>query len=209
VLLGPPWGGRRTRQAAFEVGSIVTVAIALGRAAGVVVGAIRSLAGRRRFAVVRFGAVEAITLLEPLVLAVTAIVLLVGRPPASSVSAGEAIAALAGALVAILGLGLILWTLVSWRNLFVGHAILADQQLITHGAYHLVRHPGYLGALLIWGGLSLCFLSYVAAAITALYVIPAYLLYVRSEERMMLDTFGDQYVSYRDNVPMLVPRPRV
>ena len=40
VLLGPPWEGRRTRQAAFEVGSIVTVAIALGRAAGVVVGAI-------------------------------------------------------------------------------------------------------------------------------------------------------------------------
>jgi hypothetical protein len=103
--------GRRTRQVAFEVGSIVTVLIALGRAAGVVVGAVRSLAGRQQFAVVRFGAVEAITLLEPLVLSVTAIVLLVGRPAASSVSAGEAIAALAGALTAVLGLGLILWTL--------------------------------------------------------------------------------------------------
>jgi ketosteroid isomerase-like protein len=33
-----------------------------------------------------------------------------------------------------------------------------------------VRHPVYLGALLIWSGLSLCFLSYVVAAITALYV---------------------------------------
>jgi len=180
--------------------------IALGRAAGVVVGAVRSLAGRRRFAVVRFGAVEAITLLEPLIVAVSAIVLLVGRPAASSVSAGEAIAALAGALTAVLGLGLILWTLLSWRNLFVGHAILAGQQLITHGAYHLVRHPVYLGALLIWGGLSLCFLSYIAAAITVLYVIPAYLLYIRSEERMMLDTFGDQYACYRGEVPMLVPR---
>jgi protein-S-isoprenylcysteine O-methyltransferase Ste14 len=55
----------------------------------------------------------------------------------------------------------------------------------------------------------LCFLSYVAAAITALYVIPVYLLYIRSEERMMLDTFGDQYARYRGAVPMLVPRLRV
>ena len=60
-----------------------------------------------------------------------------------------------------------------------------------------MRHPVYLGALLIWSGLSLCFLSYVAAAITALYVIPAYVLYIRSEERMMLDTFGDQHAHYR------------
>jgi len=54
-----------------------------------------------------------------------------------------------------------------------------------------VRHPIYLGALLIWSGLSLCFLSYVVAAITALYVIAAYVLYIRSEERIMLDTFGE------------------
>jgi len=54
-----------------------------------------------------------------------------------------------------------------------------------------------------------CFLSYVVAAITALYVIPAYLLYIRSEERMMVDTFGDQYARYRGEVPMLLPRLRV
>ena len=72
-----------------------------------------------------------------------------------------------------------------------------------------MRHPVYLGALLIWGGLSLCFLSYIAAAITALYVIPAYLLYIHSEEEMMLDTFGDQYRCYCRRIPMLLPRLRI
>jgi protein-S-isoprenylcysteine O-methyltransferase Ste14 len=72
-----------------------------------------------------------------------------------------------------------------------------------------VRHPVYLGALLIWGGLTLCFLSPIAAAITAVYVIPAYLLYIRSEEAMMLDSFGDQYAGYRQQVPMLLPRLRL
>jgi len=39
-------------------------------------------------------------------------------------------------------------------------------------------------------------------------VIPIYLLYIRSEEEMMLETFGDAYRGYRNAVPMLVPRPR-
>ena len=32
-------------------------------------------------------------------------------------------------------------------------------------------------------------------------------VYIRSEEDMMLETFGDAYREYRHAVPMLVPRP--
>jgi protein-S-isoprenylcysteine O-methyltransferase Ste14 len=173
-----------------------------------VIGALRSLAKRHRFEVVRFGLVEAVTLLEPLVLAIATYALLVNRESASAVSGPEATAAAAGALLALAGLALVVWTLSSWRELFVGHAVLDGQQLVTGGAYGLVRHPVYLGALLIWGGLSLCFLSAPAAAITAIYVTPAYLLYIRSEEKMMLQYFGDQYRRYRQEVPMLMPFPR-
>ena len=63
-------------------------------------------------------------------------------------------------------------------------------------------------ALLIWCGLSVCFLSPEAAAVTFVYVVPSYLLYIRSEEAMMLDSFGDAYRRYRQFVPMLLPRPR-
>jgi protein-S-isoprenylcysteine O-methyltransferase Ste14 len=194
------------REAAFVVGFNLAVGCAFARVGGIVIGAARSLAKRHRFETVRFGAVEAITLLEPVVLAVIAYLLLVHRESSGSASAGEAIAALAGGLVSLSGLALVIWTLLSWRQLFVGHAVLADQQLVTGAAYGVVRHPVYLGALLIWCGLSLCFLSPVAAAITAFYVLPAYFLYIRSEEAMMLDSFGDQYVRYRQQVPMLLPR---
>jgi len=110
--------------------------------------------------------------------------------------------------VAVWGFVLIVWTITSWRQLFVGHAVLADQKLVTKGAYGVVRHPVYLAALLIWCGLSLCFLSAEAAIVTSLYVLPAYLLYIRSEEMMMLDFFGDEYRRYRQQVPMLLPRLR-
>ena len=196
------------RETAFVVGFNLAVACAFGRAGGVLVFAARSLAMRHRFETLRFGAIEVIVLPEPMLLAAAAYVLLVNRESSSSVSGAEATAALAGGLVALAGLALILWTLLSWRQLFVGHGVLGNQELVTGGAYSVVRHPVYLGALLIWSGLSLCFLSPAAAAITALYVLPAYLLYIRSEEAMMLDSFGDRYSRYRREVPMLLPHPR-
>lgn len=196
------------REAAWVVGFNLAVACAFGRAGGVLFFAARSLAMRRRFEAVRFGATEAIVLPEPILLAAAAYLLLVNRESSSSVSTAEATAALAGGLMALVGLALVIWTLLSWRQLFVGHGVLGDQELVTAGAYGVVRHPVYLGALLIWFGLSLCFLNAVAAAITALYVLPAYLLYIRSEEAMMLDSFGDHYDRYRREVPALLPRPR-
>ena len=196
------------REAAFVGGFNLAVTCAFGRAGGVLVFAAKSVAMRQRFEALRFGATEAIVLPEPIVLAVAAYLLLVNREDSSSASATEASAALAGGLVALAGLALVLWTLVSWRQLFVGHGVLGEQELVTRGAYGFVRHPVYLGALLIWSGLSLCFLSPAAAAITALYVLPAYLLYIRSEETMMLDSFGDQYSRYCLDVPMLLPHLR-
>jgi protein-S-isoprenylcysteine O-methyltransferase Ste14 len=190
------------------IGFNVAVACAFGRVGGIVIGGLRSLANRSRFETVRFGWVEAITLLEPPALAVTTYVLLVNREGPDSISTAEAAAAAAGGLVALAGLVLLVWTLLSWRELFVGHAVLEGQELVTSGAYGFVRHPVYLGALLIWAGLSLSFLSAIAAAITVACIVPCYLLYIRSEETMMFESFGEEYSRYRRAVPMLLPRPR-
>jgi protein-S-isoprenylcysteine O-methyltransferase Ste14 len=39
-------------------------------------------------------------------------------------------------------------------------------------------------------------------------VIPGYVLYVRSEEEMMIEAFGEEYTRYQEAVPMIVPRLR-
>jgi protein-S-isoprenylcysteine O-methyltransferase Ste14 len=64
----------------------------------------------------------------------------------------------------------------------------------------------YLGVFLIWLGLAVAFRSPVASLLTVLYVIPAYLVYMRSEEAMLSSEFGPAYERYRARVGMVLPR---
>jgi protein-S-isoprenylcysteine O-methyltransferase Ste14 len=188
----------------YDVATIVAAGGALLRVGALLAGLLRSIRRRKRFTALKLGAAEALMVPEGPLLGVIAVLLLLDRT--GDPTTVEAIAAVAGALIGLLGLDMLLWTLRSWHELFVGHGVLEGQSLVTGGAYGFVRHPVYLAALLVWAGVSLAFLSVVTALVTIFYVLPAYLLYIRSEEKMMVEAFGDPYEDYRRSVPMLVPR---
>jgi len=175
------------------------------RGAGVILAFVRTFLGRKRFVAFRMGWVEAVCTVEPLILLAVTYHVQSSAVPASAASLGRIGAAILGAALSLGGAGLLVWSFLSWRGLFAGHGVLAGHQLVTRGAYGFVRHPVYLAALLVWLGLAVGYLSGTAFVVTALYVIPIYLLYIRSEEEMMLETFGDAYREYRHAVPMLVP----
>lgn len=192
----------------MRVANIVLVHVAVAaieiRVIAVVVGLVRTLRRRREFVTARFGLAELVNTPESLLLAGLGYVAhlhalrTVATPP-------RVVAAGVGAVCAIACLVLMFWTLASWRGLFTGHAVTEGQRVITHGAFGFVRHPVYLGVFLSWLGGALAFGSWLMAAVLVLYVIPSYVLYARSEERMMLSVFGDDYDAYRRSTPMLVP----
>jgi protein-S-isoprenylcysteine O-methyltransferase Ste14 len=190
----------------YEVATIVAGGGALLRVGTLVVGLVRSIRSRKRFVTLRMGLAEAAVVPESPLLGVVAVLLLLGRT--GDPTTVESVAAVGGALIVLAGLDMIAWTLRSWRDLFVGHGVLEGQELVIGGAFGFVRHPVYLGALLVWAGLSVASLSIPTGVVTALYVLPAYVLYIRSEEKMMAGAFGDAYEQYRRSVPMLVPRMR-
>lgn len=66
------------------------------------------------------------------------------------------------------------------------------------------RRP--LGVVLLWLRLALAFASWKVLPTTVLYVVPSYLVYMRSEEMMMTGAFGEAYRAYQGAVPFLVPR---
>lgn len=185
-----------------RAGLAVIAGAAFLRGAGVVIGGIRSFVGRRRFERTRVTWAEMAIVPEPLLMVGASVWAFLGaaQPGMLAAAAGVALTA-AGVLV-------IGWTFWSWPSLHVGHGVLPDQALVTAGAYGFVRHPVYLGGLLLWLGLAIGFESLATAAVTLLYVIPAYGLYARSEEAMMTEQFGDTYRRYAARVPGFLPFPR-
>jgi len=192
----------------FRISMNIVVGGCLGRAAVASALGLRTFARRRRFLTLRMGWVERITTPEPLVLGGVTLWILLRHTDWEDPSRAEAVAAAVGAVFVLGALALVLWAWLSWRGLFFGHGLVSGQQLITTGAYGFVRHPAYSCAILMWFGLGLGSLNAVAALLAVAYVLPAYVLYVRSEEEMMIEAFGDEYRRYREAVPMMVPRLR-
>jgi len=195
------------------IGLVVLSAVV--RSAWLVVGLARLIPVHRRARTRRWGAVEALTLAEvPIFLALTA--LLVLRTPEASASGVAALAAAAaGALLCLLGVGVSIWAIATTYRLGVildaGHFVKQEHPLITTGAYGLVRNPMYLGVILLWLGIGLAFGRVALLAVTVLYVLPTYWLYIRAEEAMLADEFGPAYEDYVRKVGRLLPRlrPRV
>src|SRR3972149_9553853 len=179
-------------------GSYLRVAAALGAA-------LRTFQRRGHFLKFQMGWVEAVVTPEPVVLAVVTSLLAVWQLDRDAVSALHVAGAAVGAALVLAAWGLTLWSFLSWRTIFFGHGVREDQGLVTTGAYGFVRHPVYLGVLMIWLGLAATFLSATALLVAAVYVIPMYVLYMLSGEKMMLDAFRDAYRGYRRAVPMLIP----
>jgi protein-S-isoprenylcysteine O-methyltransferase Ste14 len=148
------------------------------------------------------------TFLEPPLLGVVAVALAWTYEPAAVVTAGALGASLGGASLSLAGWIVIGWAMRAFPTASVGHYVLPEQRLVTRGPYRRIRHPLYLGAFLIWSGLALAFLSVPALALLALYVVPAYLVYMKAEERMMESHFGAAYRLYRGRTGMIVPRLR-
>lgn len=79
------------------------------------------------------------------------------------------------------------------------------QGLVRTGLYARIRHPSYLGVLLIATGAALTVQSVPAALLALLLLVPVMILRMRDEERMLQDAFGASYETYRRESWRLVP----
>jgi protein-S-isoprenylcysteine O-methyltransferase Ste14 len=75
-------------------------------------------------------------------------------------------------------------------------AVQPDHRLKTDGFYRFVRHPSYLGALLVMTGWALVFRSAIGLLLTAAMCVPIIAL-IRAEEEFLVREFSEQYRSYQ------------
>jgi protein-S-isoprenylcysteine O-methyltransferase Ste14 len=190
----------------IRLATLAVTMIAFARTAWVVVGFVRTLLRSQSIVAARWGWVEVLTIPEPLVLAGVTYTLAANGTPQALPAGLHVAGPVAGAAIALGGLALTAWAFLSLPSVGSGHYVLEGQPIVNRGAYGWVRHPLYLAAFMIWFALALAYLSVLPLLVLVLYVIPIYSLYIREEERLMTERYGDAYREYRNRVGGLVPR---
>ncbi|NOY36866.1 MAG: isoprenylcysteine carboxylmethyltransferase family protein [Chlorobi bacterium] len=80
-----------------------------------------------------------------------------------------------------------------------------DHKLNTKGLYTYIRHPSYLGLLLIILGLSLAMNSFFSLLVVVIPILLVLLYRIRIEEEILMNEFGDQYKTYMKNTSRIIP----
>lgn len=84
----------------------------------------------------------------------------------------------------------------------------ASELLRTTGAYGLVRHPGYLGNILLGLGFAVLFRSTLGVLLTVFWYA-GFLLHAMIEESSLERSYGEAYLAYKARVPgRILPSPR-
>ena len=114
--------------------------------------------------------------------------------------------ALAGVVVAAVSLAMFHLThRALGRNWSVTLEVRESHRLVTDGIYRHVRHPMYTGFWLWAVAQALLLPNWVAGVSGLVGFGTLYAFRITSEERLMLETFGDSYRDYSRRTARLVP----
>ncbi|MCZ7393817.1 MAG: isoprenylcysteine carboxylmethyltransferase family protein [Candidatus Methanoperedens sp.] len=102
---------------------------------------------------------------------------------------------------AIIFLGLFLMSK-GWSMIHASHG-----ELVTDGIYRYVRHPQYLGLIVITVGLLVQWPTVITLAMWPVLVLMYYRL-AKKEEKEAGEAFGERYEEYKLNTPMFLPSIR-
>ena len=81
----------------------------------------------------------------------------------------------------------------------------ADQQVVTRGAYSLLRHPSYTAAILLNAGIGLALGSWVSVFTLVVVSLLVYGYRISVEERALLTTIGEPYRDFMSSRKRLIP----
>lgn len=111
----------------------------------------------------------------------------------------------AGVVLYAAGGALRLWPVFVLGHRFSGLvAIQRGHALVTDGPYRLIRHPSYLGLLVLSLGWALAFRSGAGLLLVAITLVPL-IARIRAEEALLHRHFGAAYDAYRSQTWRLAP----
>ncbi len=81
----------------------------------------------------------------------------------------------------------------------------SDQHVISSGIYRHIRHPGYLGNILLFIFAGISTSNLLTILVIMAVIVPAYARRIRTEEEMLRHIFGKEYEEYTVRSKKLIP----
>jgi protein-S-isoprenylcysteine O-methyltransferase Ste14 len=113
-----------------------------------------------------------------------------------SLEAGVSIVMFLSTVLIVLGFVLLAR---GWKKVYRGGTV-----LVTDGLYGRLRHPQYLGLILLVVGFLIMWPT-ILTILLAPFLIGRYILLAREEDRELEKEFGEDFRRYRERVPAFVP----
>ena len=106
----------------------------------------------------------------------------------------------------ILGLVVRIKSIVTLKKSFTySVAKVEGHKLIETGIYKKIRHPGYLGQLIIFIGVSISLSNWLSVLVMVIPIAIGYHYRVAVEERFMIEQFGQYYLDYKKRTKKIIP----
>jgi protein-S-isoprenylcysteine O-methyltransferase Ste14 len=110
-----------------------------------------------------------------------------------------------GLTICVIGAGLACWSrYLLGRNWSLSVQKKENHELITNGAYKLVRHPIYTGLLLLFIGNTIIVGDYRGLIAVAI-VFLSFWFKLKKEEKWMTEVFSEQYNEYKKKTKAIIP----
>jgi protein-S-isoprenylcysteine O-methyltransferase Ste14 len=112
----------------------------------------------------------------------------------------------AGLAIMLFGLSIRLWAARTLGEFYTRTlTVTENQHIIEKGPYRSVRHPGYLGVILLYAGFGVASVNWIATIAIAAFALIAYTYRIKREEAMLIAAFGDRYREYMNRTRKIIP----
>jgi protein-S-isoprenylcysteine O-methyltransferase Ste14 len=111
-----------------------------------------------------------------------------------------------GSVLIIIGLIIRITSILTLKQQFTYTVSkIENHELIEKGFYKSIRHPGYLGQLIIFIGISVLLSNWLSVLLMMIPVFLGYYYRIHVEERFMTNQMGQKYIDYQNRTKRLIP----
>ena len=111
-----------------------------------------------------------------------------------------------GSILAVIGLIIRVTSILQLKQQFTYTVTkIENHELVETGFYKIIRHPGYLGQLIIFLGISTCLSNWLSILLMLVPVLLGYLNRINVEEKFMAEQMGQIYLDYQKRTKRLIP----